>query len=350
MSLAITGLGMVSSVGYDVVSSCAAIRCRMALPVPLGLQVVASGDQPGVESVVGFPIQGLTEGFVGLGLHALLVQEAIQDLCGYSRLTGEGPLFWENTALFLGISGARTLEQELLAEQLQESLLPVVVRRSGLGFSQGLQKVIAGGHVSVLAAMAEAADAIATGHVQRALIVGVDSLTSDLAALEWLDLKGRLKTPERAVGFMPGEAAVAVLVEDPVMARRCGARMEAYVEALQVGGSGRAVPSMRLVEPLEGTLARATRIGDVYGDLNGDASRASEWGTFLARFPPDSVLAGAQGHWPAMSLGDTGAASGGVSIAVATRSFVRKYAREDEILVWSRSDEGEVASGLLVRR
>lgn len=350
MSLAITGLGMVSSVGHDVVSSCAAIRCRMALPVPLRLQVVASGDGPGVESVVGFPIQGLTEGFVGLGLHALLVKEAIQDLCGYSGLYGEDSRFWQDTALLLGISGARSPEQVTLAEHLQERLLPAVVRRSGLGFSPGLQKVVTRGHVSVLAAMAEAAEAIASGHVQRALIVGVDSLTSDLAALEWLDMKGRLKTPDRAVGFMPGEAAVAVLVEDPVMARRRGTRIEAYVEALCVGGSDRAVPSMRLVEPLEGTLDRATRVGDVYGDLNGDASRASEWGTLLARFPPDSVLAGAQGHWPAMSLGDTGAASGGVSIAVAARSFVRKYARENEILVWSRSDEGEVASGLLVCR
>ncbi|TQF17494.1 hypothetical protein FJV41_02480 [Myxococcus llanfairpwllgwyngyllgogerychwyrndrobwllllantysiliogogogochensis] len=30
------------------------------------------------------------------------------------------------------------------------------------------------------------------------------------------------------------------------------------------------------------------------------------------------------------------------------RSFVRKYARGDEILVWSRSDSGAAASGLLI--
>ncbi|NVJ17287.1 hypothetical protein [Myxococcus sp. AM010] len=349
MSLAITGLGMVSSLGHDVVSGCAAIRCGMARPVPLGLQVVSSGDEPGVESVVGFPIQGLTDGFVGLGLHVLLVEEALKDLLLYSELTGADSRFWWDTAFFLGLSGARTPEQDLLVEQLQERLLPAVSRRSGLGFSPRLQKVLVRGHVSVLAAMAEAGEAITSGQVQRALIVGVDSLTSDLEALEMLAMKGRLKTPERAVGFMPGEAAVALLVEDPAQARRRGARVEARVEALRVGRGDGAAPSMRLVEVLEGTLARATRIGDVYGDLNGEESRAMEWGTLLARLPADSVLAEARSHWPAVSLGDTGAASGGVSMAVATRSFERKYARGDEILVWSRSDDGAVASGLLVR-
>ncbi|WP_240360124.1 hypothetical protein [Pyxidicoccus caerfyrddinensis] len=305
---------------------------------------------------MGHPLRGLSDGFVGLGLYALLVQEAIRDLVVYSGLASDDGGAWESTALFLCISAARAPEQEGPELLLQEWLAPLVVRRTRLPIRTNAQKVFPYGNVAVLAAMAEASKAIAAGQFERVLIVGVDSLTSDLGVLEALAMRRRLKTAEHPVGFMPGEAAAAVLVEHEAVARRRGARIEARVEALRVSGTPEAgapvegsPPMMRLVGAVEGTLAQATRVGDVYGDLNGEESRAMEWGTALARLREGPVLAEARTHWPAVSLGDTGAASGAISVAAATRSFVRKYARGNEILVWSRSDSGAVASGLLVR-
>ncbi|NTX65820.1 hypothetical protein HUA74_34690 [Myxococcus sp. CA051A] len=355
MSMAVTGLGLVCTLGREVVSGCAALRCGMARPSPLGLQVVSSGDIPGVEPVTGHPLRDFSDGFVGLGLYALLAQGAIRDVLAYSGLAPEDECFWGETALFLCISAARTPEQEKDAALLLEELAPLVVRRTRLAIHPSAQRVLPYGHVSVLAAMAEASEGFAASRFQRALIVGVDSLTSDLGVLEALAMRRRLKTPEHPVGLMPGEAASALLLEDAAVARKRGARIEARVESVRVSGTpGRerdweeAPPMLRLAGVLEGTLAGVTQVGDVYGDLNGEEARAMEWGNALVRLRARPVLEDARTHWPAVSLGDTGAASGGISVAAATRSFVRKYARGDEILVWSRSDSGAVASGLLI--
>ncbi|MFY0522565.1 hypothetical protein ACN28I_04915 [Archangium gephyra] len=309
-----------------------------------------------MKPIVGHPLRGLSDGFVGLGLYALLAQEAIRDLLAYSGLDAEDARFWGDTGLYLCISGARAPEQEELEHSLRERLAPLVMRRTRLGIRSNVQRVLPHGNVSVLAAMAEAAEAFATGRFQRALIVAVDSLTSDLEVLEALAMRRLLKTPQHPVGLMPGEAAAALLVESEAVARRRGARVEARVGALRVSGPPETErlqegsPPMRyLAQVLEDTQVGATRIGDVYGDLNGEEVRAMEWGMALARLGARSAMTEARTHWPAVSLGDTGAVSGAISVAAATRSFVRNYARGDEILVWSRSDTGRVASGLLVR-
>ncbi|RKH24831.1 hypothetical protein D7Y13_25850 [Corallococcus praedator] len=356
MSLSITGLGLVCTLGHDVVSGCAALRCGMSRPHPLALQVASTGDEPGVEPVVGHPLRGLSDGFVGLGLYGLLAEEAIRDLLAYTKLALDDERFWEGTGLFLCLPGARTPMQEESELLLRERLAPLIMRRTRLGIRPGSQRVVARGNISVLAAMAEAAAAFSEGRFQRALIVAVDSLTRDLDVLEALAMSRRLKTPQHPVGLMPGEAAAALLVEGEAGVGRPGARVEARVEALHV----RDIPDadlpregppnvLGLAEVLERTLERSNRVGDVYGDLNGEESRAMEWGMALARLRARPVLAGARTHWPAISLGDTGAVSGAISVAAATRSFVRDYAHGDEILIWSRSDTGSVASGLLIR-
>ncbi|HYO59982.1 hypothetical protein [Archangium sp.] len=84
MRLAVTGLGMVSTLG-PVVPGCAALRCGMVRPAPLDFHVVSSGDMPGVEAVTGHPLRGLTAGFTGLGLYALLAHHALQDLLAHAR-------------------------------------------------------------------------------------------------------------------------------------------------------------------------------------------------------------------------------------------------------------------------
>ncbi|WP_244238218.1 hypothetical protein [Corallococcus terminator] len=108
MSLSITGLGLVCAVGHDVVTGCAALRCGMSRPHPLDLRVASTGDEPGVESVVGHPLRGLSDGFVGLGLYGLLAEGAIRDLLAYSRLDPGDDRFWGDTGLYLCLSPART--------------------------------------------------------------------------------------------------------------------------------------------------------------------------------------------------------------------------------------------------
>ena len=69
MRLAITGLGMLSTLGDDVISSCAALRCGLVRPAPLRFEVYSEDEEEGVARVVGHPLQGVTNGFEGIGLY-----------------------------------------------------------------------------------------------------------------------------------------------------------------------------------------------------------------------------------------------------------------------------------------
>jgi 3-oxoacyl-[acyl-carrier-protein] synthase-1 len=63
----------------------------------------------------------------------------------------------------------------------------------------------------------------------------------------------------------------------------------------------------------------------VVTDLNGEATRALEWGHALVRLNKHNLEVDPQ--WtPAVGLGDTGAAAGGVALCAVIRAFARGYA------------------------
>ena len=160
---------------------------------------------------------------------------------------------------------------------------------------------------------------------------------------------------ERGVdGFVPGEAASVVLLESERRARARSATILARVEGL---GRGRE-PNTRATERastgagLCAALEAALRpLGPAQGlwvlcDLNGESDRAFEWGLAQARLGP--LLAGSRAvDHPAHSLGDVGAASGGVLLACAATGFARGYAPAEHALLWTRSDDGGCSAALL---
>lgn len=352
--LAITGLGMVSTVGYDVVSACAALRAGITRPAPLDFQVASSEDLA-VEAVTGHPLVGVTDGFSGLGLHVHLASLALRDLLTYGRLDASDTRFWRDTALWVGTSPPRIAEEEdgeALQRLLDARLCAELVRRVGLAISPDHQWPVPRGHTSVLSAVAEAAEALAHGRVRRALVLGVDSLVGE-DELRWLAFHRRLKTPERPVGLMPGEAAAALLLESETEARRRQAVPAGLVTAVEFLNPPREIrdepPGLLLARAIEATVARVSRVHTIYGDLNGEEWRARQWGTALVRFAQQPPFQGVRQSWPATSLGDTGAASGAIHLALACRTFLRNPASGDTALVWSQADSGAVASALVRR-
>lgn len=352
--LAITGLGMVSTVGHDVVSACAALRAGMTRPAPLDFQV-ASSDDLAVEAVTGHPLTGVTEGFSGLGLHVHLASLALRDLLDYGRLDATDAHFWRDTALWVGTSPPRVTEEEdgeALQRLLDARLCAELVRRVGLAIPSNHQRLMPRGHTSVLSAVAEAAEALAHGRIRRALVLGVDSLVGE-DELQWLAFHRKLKTPERPVGLMPGEAAAALLLESETEARRrqaVPAGLLTAVEVLEHPGAARDEPlGLPLARVIEATVSQAPRLHAIYGDLNGEEWRARHWGTALVRLSQRPSFQGARRSWPATSLGDTGAASGAILLALACRTFLRNPASGDTALVWSQADSGAVASALVRR-
>lgn len=83
--------------------------------------------------------------------------------------------------------------------------------------------------------------------------------------------------------------------------------------------------------------------GDFVSDINGENWRARELGNARVRLA-DSLDASMRLLIPATSVGDTGAASGALSLCVAARAIVRGYARTEQVLVAASSERGHVGA------
>ncbi|WP_147443941.1 hypothetical protein [Corallococcus sicarius] len=347
--LVLTGTGLVCAVGHDVATACASLRCGMTRPRPLAFKVSTS---LGAEPVTGHPLWGITEGFQGLGLYVRLTSLALGDLLDSTGLDGSDAGFWGRTALYVGLSRTRNEAVDFYDDILKAHLARTAIRLVGLHLAPERTYTVFHGNVSALAALREATTRLEEGAIERALIVCADSLVGD-DELGLLMADGRLKTPERPRGLVPGEAVAALLVEPETVARRRGAFIQCRLGRVSVGqeaaprASGGRPTGIALSEVLEQTLRQAGRVGAIYGDLNGEDTRAQEWANALVRLSARGALADAALHWPAASLGDTGAASGAIAVVAAARSFVKGYAEGARVLVWSSSDEGQVAAVLL---
>lgn len=348
--VAITGVGAITSVGAGAAATAAALRAGVARPSPLRLQSFDL-DELGAADVVGHPITGVTDGFEGPGLLAVLAGHALRDLLSTATLDRAPPDVWSETGLFLAVSPYRGEDESFVTELIQEHLAARIVAALGAPIPAEHCRVYVQGHAAALAAAADAAAAIGARQLARVLVVAVDSLLRT-ADLEWLMAEDRLKTTESPTGIAPGEAGAAILFEADGEARRRGARIEASLERIAVdverGSRAAGEPSTGrgLADVVRRCLAEGARPGSLYLDLNGEATRAAEWGLALHHLvrtnpdlPPPATVAS--------SIGDTGAASGGVALVAAVRALVRGYAGGDDCLVCSSDDSGTVAAALV---
>ncbi|WP_224361970.1 hypothetical protein [Hyalangium versicolor] len=191
--------------------------------------------------------------------------------------------------------------------------------------------------------------------LDRVVILATDSYL-DPFTLEWLDSRHRLKTGERPVGLMPGEAGACVMIESRRSAARRKAPILAKVDAVSRGQEPRhffqSTPSVGeglaavTAACLDGISSGVPFNGDIVLDLNGEEWRAREWGNALLRLRErlgDSI------RWilPGSSWGDIGAASGVAGMCIAARSLARGYAKASQVLVLSSSEWGNVSAILL---
>ncbi|MFP2930240.1 hypothetical protein ACLESO_34605, partial [Pyxidicoccus sp. 3LG] len=349
----LTGIGMVTAVGHGAVESCASLRARIVRPRPLAFQILRE-DELGAAVATGHPLRGLVDGFTGLARYIKLGALALEDLVRSAKLPVGDASFLHQTALILCLSPTRRddfdFQDELFAEQLPARLLA----HGGLALPPRNASVLSSGNASGLLALQQGAQLIQEGRFQRVLVLGIDSLVEG-DSLQWLASRRRLKTPEQPVGLMPGEAAAAVLLENGTEATR---RTAMALGTLMSVGTGRAEPAARKGVESGRALAQAIRqswpasvatVGDIYCDFNGENDRAMEWGFAQALLRETHPLPTAHLHTPAECLGDTGAASGLISVCAALRAFARGYAHGDQALVWSSSDSGELAAARLSR-
>jgi 3-oxoacyl-[acyl-carrier-protein] synthase-1 len=361
MSLSITGLGLISSVGRDLASTAAAVRAGLAEAREISYFPVVDEETQEPTPLVGHPVHGYTEGFVSLGRWLRLVEGCLDDL----RQDPEIPdprdaRFWQSTCLVFvapRLDPDRLFEVAENVDEIKEAFLAQIVDLLEAPIRDAERLFVDRGPAGVAAALDLAQERIARGTVERALVIAADSYL-DMESLDWLHDRDRLKTKAKPAGLMPGEAGAAMLVEPPASARRRRAATRAIVEAhafdhepnhyvAQLDGSANGVNTgaalARVIRAAVASLPGGMFEGDLHLDLSGEVWRAHEWGHAQNR------LAGVFGPrvrtlLPCGSLGDVGAASAIAAIGCAARSFARGYASGPRALVTASSEHGDVGA------
>ncbi|WNG39755.1 hypothetical protein F0U61_43335 [Archangium violaceum] len=370
--LQLTSLGMVTNVGHDVVTACASQRAGLVRNAPL--DDVWAYDPSELEvRVTGAPIKGIADGFVQTGKWVRLALLCLEDLVRYGRLPPrENTAFWRTTGLLWVLPeltferfGWPEPETPRLLERYCGQLLRDLAR---IPFQLLPDSFIASGPAGAPLALQKASRSLGgAGPLGRLIVLASDSWLDNLS-LRTLISENRLKTPERATGLCPGEAAAAVLVEPTRQARTRGARLEANILGVATRPAPAAVDvedptaaRIRMAPDIARQLATAVAEvldtvggprsfrGDIVLDLNGEDWKARVWGyarTILSQHLNPGHM---KEIFPAISFGDIGAAGGVAALCVAARSFSRGYATADRVLSCSISDSGETGAVLLGR-
>lgn len=353
MRLAVTSVGMVTPIGHGVVQASASLRAGVVRTVELPVTIVAEEEFEEV-AVAGCTLRGVTDGFQGLARYRRIGERTLRDLAAHAAGNGGRGKALGGMAFYVCVSRIRYDRSGILDELLSEELAEQLCAAAGLPIPAGRRYVVPEGHASVLHALAHAASEIEQGRAAGAIILGIDSLVTE-DALTYFAEGGRLKTANAPTGFVPGEAGAAIVVEDESAALQRGATPLAFVGAIRSAKEPRHFLSEEpqygvvLASLLSSAIREAGAVHAAYADLDGEIGRAMDWGHATARVQGECGTVPEPLVLPALSLGNTGAASGGISICAAVRSYARGYAPGPNILISSSSDDGSMAVCMLTR-
>jgi 3-oxoacyl-[acyl-carrier-protein] synthase-1 len=213
------------------------------------------------------------------------------------------------------------------------------------------------GHAGGLLALQAAARKIMDGTYDGCVVAGVDSYLAP-ETLEWLEAQEQLHGAGRlnnAWGFVPGEAAAAVLLLSVEASARIGAPNLGSLMAVGTAteecriktetvcvGQGLTSAFRQALQ----ALPVSAQVTDVYCDMNGEPYRADEFGFACLRtkeyFVSASDFVASADCW-----GDVSAASAPLGIAQAAIGAASGFANGPYALVWASSENGERGAALL---
>jgi 3-oxoacyl-[acyl-carrier-protein] synthase-1 len=351
-------MGIASPVGLDATTTCASIRAGITRTEPIpGFQVLRIDDHENVP-LRGHAVPLAADGFVAPGRWMPLARLAVRDLTtqpGVPSLDDLG--FWSSVVIVFVTPDVETGRffghLRLDGESLHKTFVKPLMRSLQLAGDQTY--LIDQGRVGVFRAIASA-DLVLSKHGSTTmLILAVDSYL-DGFTLDWLAIQRRLKSDANPVGLTPGEAAVALLLRTSESEPLPGAMPRIGVTGCAVGVEVRSpsVPSAGaalgavMTDALERAALNTPFRGDLFTDLNGEPWRAQEFGGAQVQVSRQ-LLGEVRTQVCAVSVGDTGAASGAFNIALAARALERNYALGSSALVVSSSYDGDVAAAVLQR-
>ena len=228
------------------------------------------------------------------------------------------------------------------ANELQFQLSEVLRNR----FGKWAFRFFESGNPSAIEALDHARRFLAAHPEAICIVGGIDSLL-DFETLEYFEDDARLKsaTYGRHQGLIPGEGVGFFIVKSADFARR--RNRQPLAEVLGIGMAREPAP-VRSLDPstftglsdacrgaLLDSASTAESIGTVIGDLNGEFFRAKEWAHTELR----CLGSGERSLWhPADCFGDVGAASGALLVSLGV-TLLTKGSADLRTLCFCSDDE-----------
>lgn len=323
--------GLVTAVGLTAAESCAAFRTKITNPTET--RFIDSGGEWIMAHQVELeqPWRGLTK---LAKMAAMAIEEALHDVPKKER--GSLPLL-------LCVAEA---ERPGRMAGLDDQLFLQIQKELGVTFAPE-SAVVTQGRVGVAVALAQARALMAKAKIPRVLIAATDSLLS-WPTLSHYERQDRLLTGTNSNGFMPGEAAGALLVSAPQ--GRVG-------ELVCTGiGFGREVANLDSGEPLRAdglTQAIMASLGEAVCQMHDMDFRITDNSGEQYYFK-EAALALPRTlrqrkaefeHWhPAECTGESGAASGVTVVAAALAACDKAYTKGPNVLAHWANDAGQRAA------
>lgn len=322
--VAIRGAGLVTSVGLDTASACAALRCRLNNFIELGF--IDHEHKP----VIGAPVPWAGMG-TGLDKLAQMAASAIRQ-----ALAADPHIALASTPLLLclaepGRAGRMADLDTGIVGKLEQQFAHPVHPESAL---------LAEGQTGVASALHLARKFLFNkGHV-AVLIVAADTFINRSAIVRNLDEQRLLASGIRA-GFIPGEAAGALLVQRADSRRDVELVVFGQGAALEQAGRDSDLPlradglTAAIAHALKGANATSAELDLCVSDANGEHYRFDELALAQIRTQTATPL------WlPAESLGETGSVVGCVQYAWLLEAQKKYYMPGNNALCLAGNDAG----------
>lgn len=344
-TLAVQGVGLVTAVGLCAPASCAAFRAKISNPTETrfidGAGQWIMAHQVELEQ----PWRGLSK---LARMAARAIKEALQDV---PRLQ------WAKVPMLLCVAEP---ERPGRLGSLDAQLAPMIQDLLGDGprFDHARSAQVAQGRVGVAVALKGARRLLAETEVPHVLVVATDSLIT-WPTLGPLEREDRLLTERNSNGFMPGEAAGALLLGRAGTAGAAAATSQGG--ELTITGLGFASEAAYIAsdEPLRGDgLANAIRAAlddadlamhDIdcrITDVSGEHYYFKEAALALSRTLRQRKEEFDIWH-PAECTGEVGAASGATVLTLAHAACAKRYTLGPRVLAHWANDSGQRAAAVL---
>ncbi|MDH5571730.1 MAG: hypothetical protein OEY89_08195 [Gammaproteobacteria bacterium] len=228
---------------------------------------------------------------------------------------------------------------------LASNFIPQLCKRTGLtGFKTS--SINQSGHTGIFEHVIDAITLLESGELDFCIIGGIDSYLLE-QRLDLLDAAWRIRSERNVDGFIPGEAAVMIMLETEQHAKDRGMVPLSKIKSVASGQEPETITSQKtstgsgLSDAITGVLqhTNADSFQTVYCSLNGESYYAFEWGIQLTRL---SKVFGNMTDLihPAENCGDVGAATGALLLACASQAFKLGYNAGEEMLLWTSANNG----------